>query len=189
MNGQTCLHPGDLAAAFTVVEVFLGLRGDAAEGRALSECLQRKPLSAQWRDTLQAGTAVLELGAGRYEAALYGAFDARSLWPLLSPQDAIEAAMRCGQTEIARFALAEFTPAAEAAGSPWALGILACCQALLAADAAEAEDNHRRSVELLCTTPHHLGRGPIPPGLRRVAASPALAAAVPTRAAVAGSLG
>ena len=32
-------------------------------------------------------------------------------------------------------------------------GILACCQALLAADAAEAEDNYRRSVELVCTTP------------------------------------
>ena len=61
--------------------------------------------------------------------------------------------MRCGQTEVARFALAEFTPAAEAAGSPWALGILACCQALLGADAAEAEDNYRRSVELPCTIP------------------------------------
>ena len=32
-------------------------------------------------------------------------------------------------------------------------GILACCQALLAADAAEAEDNYRRSVELPCTIP------------------------------------
>jgi DNA-binding CsgD family transcriptional regulator len=139
---------------FRVVEILvLGLRGDAAEGRALSERLQREPFPAQWRDNIGVGLAVLELGAGRYEAALHAALDARRLWPLLSPEDAIEAAMRCGQTEVARSALAEFAPAAEAAGSSWAQGILARCRALLAADAAEAEDDYLRSVELLRTTP------------------------------------
>ena len=95
--------------------------------------------------------------------------------------------MRCGQTEVARFTLAEFTPRGRGRRLSVGPGILACCQALLAADAAEAEDNYRRSVELVCTTPITC-RGPIPPCLWRVAASPALAAAVPTRAAVAGSL-
>jgi DNA-binding CsgD family transcriptional regulator len=139
---------------FTVVEVLvLGLRGDTAEGRALAGRLLREPFPAQWRYTLQAGTAVLELAAGRYEAALGAALDARALWPLLSPEDAVEAAMRCGRPEVARSAVAEFAPAAEAAGSPWALGILARCRALLAADAVEAENDYLRSVELLRTTP------------------------------------
>ena len=61
--------------------------------------------------------------------------------------------MRCGLPEVARSAVAEFAPAAEAAGSSWALGILARCRALLAADAAGAEDEYLRSVELLRTTP------------------------------------
>jgi DNA-binding CsgD family transcriptional regulator len=138
---------------FTVVEVLvLGLRGNAAEGRALAERLQRQPLAAHLRDTLLAAIAVLELSVGRYEAALHAALGARARWALLSPEDAVEAAMRCRQTEAARSALAEFAPAAKAAGSPWALGILARCQALLAADAAEAEDHYRRSVDLLRTT-------------------------------------
>jgi hypothetical protein len=106
--GYYLLRVGDLAAAaaalaegralceaagdqgwllgFTVSEVqLLGLSGDAAEGRALAERLLREPLPATWRDTLQWGTAVLELGAGRYEAALSAAPNARPLWPQLSP--------------------------------------------------------------------------------------------------------
>jgi len=140
--------------SFTAAEVLvLGLRGDAAEGRALGERLLREPCPAQWRYAIRAWTAVLELGAGRYQAALNAALHARELWPLLSPEDAVEAAMRCGLPEVARSAVAEFAPAAEAAGSAWALGILARCRALLAAGAAEAEDEYLRSVELLRTTP------------------------------------
>jgi len=140
--------------SFTAVEVLmLGLRGDTAEGRALGERLLRESFPAQWRDIIHEGTAVLELAAGRYAAALNAALGARALWPLLSPEDAVEAAMRCGLPEVARSAVAEFAPAAEAAGSSWALGILARCRALLAADAAEAEDEYLRSVELLCATP------------------------------------
>jgi DNA-binding CsgD family transcriptional regulator len=140
--------------SFTAVEVLmLGLRGDTAEGRALGERLLREPFPARWREIVHAGTAVLELGAGRYEAALNAALGARALWPLLSPEDAVEAAMRCGLPEVARSAVAEFAPGAEAAGSSWALGILARCRAVLAAEAAEAEDEYLRSIELLRTTP------------------------------------
>ncbi len=137
----------------------LGDRPVAARelGRALAARLLRESFPAQSRDTLHAGTAVLELGAGRYEAALGAALDARALWSLLSPEDAVEAATRCGRPEVARSAVAEFAPAAEAAGSPWALGILARCRGLLAADAAEAENDYLRSVELLRTTPVTLG--------------------------------
>jgi DNA-binding CsgD family transcriptional regulator len=140
--------------SFTAVEVLmLGLRGDTAEGRALGERLLREPFPARWRDILHEGIAVLELGAGRYEAALNAALGARALWPLLSPEDAVEAAVRCGLPEVARSAVAEFAAAAEAAGSPWALGILARCRALLAADDAEADDEYLRSIDLLRTTP------------------------------------
>src|SRR4029077_9614755 len=120
--------------------------------RALSERLLREPCPAMWRDALHAWTATLEIGAGRYAAALNAALEARALWPLLSSEDAVEAAMRCGLPEVARSAVAEFAPGAEAAGSSWALGILARCRALLAAGAAEAEDEYLRSVELLRTT-------------------------------------
>jgi DNA-binding CsgD family transcriptional regulator len=54
---------------------------------------------------------------------------------------------------VARSAVEGFAPAAEAAGSSWALGILARCRAQLAADAPGAEDEYLRSVELLRTTP------------------------------------
>ena len=140
--------------SFTAVEVLLlGLRGDTEEGRALGERLLGEPFPAQQRDILYKGIAVLELGAGRYEAALNAALEARALWPLLSPEDAVEAAMRCGLPEVARFADAEFAPAAQAAGSPWALGTPARCQALLAADDAGAEHEYLRSIDLLRTTP------------------------------------
>jgi DNA-binding CsgD family transcriptional regulator len=147
---------GDLGwlLGFRVAEVnVLGLRGDAADGRALGESLLREPSPTQWRYALHAWTAALEISAGRYAVALSAALEARALWPLLSPEDAVEAAMRCGLPEVARSAVAEFAPAAEAAGSSWALGILARCRALLAADAAEAENEYLRSVELLHTTP------------------------------------
>lgn len=48
--------------------------------------------------------------------------------------------MRRGQTEVARFTLAEFTPRGRGRRLSVGPGILACCQALLAADAAEAEE-------------------------------------------------
>ena len=139
---------------FTVADVLvLGLRGDASRGRVLAERLKQEQFPAQWDDTLQFGIAVLELAAGRYADALRATLHARALWTLLSPEDAVEAAMRCGRPEIARAALDEFAPAAEAAASPWALGILARCRALLAAGAAAAEGEYLRSVELLRSTP------------------------------------
>ena len=139
---------------FSAVDVWLlGLRGQGSEGRALGARLLMEPLPNQWRDVVCLGIAVLELGAGRYQAALDAAVDAQALWTLLSPEDAVEAAVRCGQSKIARAALDDFSPLAAAAGTPWALGITARCEALLAGDDPTAEDSYQSSIDLLQRTP------------------------------------
>ena len=139
---------------FAAADVWLlGLRGELDEGRALANRVLGEPIPDVWRDVIHLAVAVLELGAGRYEAALDAALHARALWSLLSPEDVIEAAMRCGRPEIARAALDDFSPLAAAAGTPWALGVLARCQALLAGDEPAAEDGYQQSVDYLKRTP------------------------------------
>jgi DNA-binding CsgD family transcriptional regulator len=140
--------------AFTAVDVWLlGLRGELNEGRALAGRLLGEAIPGQWRDVIHLAVAELELGAGRYEAALGAALDARALWSLLSPEDVIEAAKRCGRPEVARAALDDFAPLAAAAGTPWALGVLARCRALLAGDDPAAGDGYQQSVDYLQRTP------------------------------------
>jgi DNA-binding CsgD family transcriptional regulator len=139
---------------FNAAEVLsLGLRGKVPEGADLAARLLAGPIQKQWRDVTRLSVAVLELGAGRYDAALYAALEARALWPLLSPEDAVEAAVRCGRPEIARAALDDFAPLAAAGGTPWALGVMARCRALLAGDDPAAEGDYQRSVDYLQDTP------------------------------------
>ncbi|WP_210587671.1 AAA family ATPase [Streptomyces sp. GESEQ-35] len=140
--------------SFAQADVWLlGLRGELAEGRALADRLLSEPIPDVWRDTIRLAVAVLELGAGRYEEALDAALDARALWSLLSPEDVIEAAMRCGRPEIARAALDDFSPLAAAAGTPWVLGVTARCQALLRGDHPDADDDYQQSIDYLQRTP------------------------------------
>jgi DNA-binding CsgD family transcriptional regulator len=141
-------------AGFSSGEVLLlALRGNVSEGRALAARLLGEPIKQQWRDVTHQCVAVLELGAGHYDAALRAALEARALWPLLSPEDAVEAAMRCGRPEIARAALDDFAPLAAAAGTPWALGVLARCRALLAGDDPGADEDYQQSIGYLQGTP------------------------------------
>jgi hypothetical protein len=70
---------------FAAAEVgLLGLRGELDEGRALADRLLSEPIPDRWPDIIHLAVAVLELGAGRYEAALDAALHARALWSLLS---------------------------------------------------------------------------------------------------------
>ena len=139
---------------YAAVEVWLlGFGGNAPEGRTTATRLLGQQMPKQWRDFTHLGVAVLELGAGHYEAALDAALEARALWRLLSPEDAVEAAVRCGRPEVARAALDDFAPMAAASGTPWALGVMARCRALLAGDDPGADDLYRQSVTYLQDTP------------------------------------
>ena len=131
----------------------LGLRGASVEARALADRLLGESIPGVWRDTVHLAVAELELGVGRYEAALDAAIEARALWSLLTPEDVVEAAMRCGRPEIARAAIEDFSPLAEAAGTPWALGLAARCQALLKGDDPTADDDYQNSIDYLQRTP------------------------------------
>jgi DNA-binding CsgD family transcriptional regulator len=139
---------------FAVVEVsLLALRGNVAEGEALAARLLGTQLPKQWRDATHLAVALLNLGGGRYGAALDAALDGRGLWPLLSPEDAVEAAVRFGRPEVGQAACDDFAPLAVAGGTPWALGVLARCRALLAGDDTRADDDYQRSVNYLLETP------------------------------------
>jgi DNA-binding CsgD family transcriptional regulator len=139
---------------FAVSELsLLALRGNAPEGQAEAARLLSKPVRKPFRDLTYLAVALLELGAGRYAAALDAALEARALWPLLSPEDAVEAAVRSSQPEIARAAVDDFTPLAEASGTPWALGLLARCRALAAGDDPQAGRDYEQSVECLLAAP------------------------------------
>jgi len=139
---------------FSAAEVLLiALRGNVPQGRALAARLLGGPIQRQWRDVTQLAVAVLELGACRYEAALDSALDAQALWPLLSPEDAVEAAARCGRPETAQVAVDGFAPLAAAAGTPWALGVMARCRALLAGDDPAADEDYQQSITYLLNTP------------------------------------
>jgi DNA-binding CsgD family transcriptional regulator len=174
--GYNCLRDGRLSAAetalaegralaegagnrewldgFAVGEVLLlALRGSVPEGRALAARLLGKRIPKQWSDVTQLAVALLDLGAGRYEAALDAALEAQALWPLLSPEDAVEAAVRCGRPEVGQAAFDDFAPLAAAAGTPWAQGVLARCRALLAGDDPRADNDYQQSIAYLQDTP------------------------------------
>jgi DNA-binding CsgD family transcriptional regulator len=139
---------------FAVSELsLLALRGNAPECQAMAARLLSKPIRKPFRDLTHLALAVLELGAGGYDAALDSAVEAQALWPLLSPEDAVEAAVHCGRAEIAQAALADFAPLAAAGGTPWVLGVTARCRALLAGDDPGADDNFQQSIDYLQGTP------------------------------------
>lgn len=133
--------------------MLLGLRGNVPEGQALAGRLLAEQIPKQWRDVTHLAVAVLDLGAGRYAEAFDAAVEAKALWPLLSPEDVVEAAVRCGRPEVGRAALDEFAPLAEAGGTSWALGVMARCRALLAGDDPKADDDYAQSIKYLQGTP------------------------------------
>jgi DNA-binding CsgD family transcriptional regulator len=100
-------------------------------------------------------SAMLYNGLGRYSDALAAA--QRSCehedlgfggWVV---GELVEAAARCGEREVARAALAKLTDLTQAAGTDWALGILAGARALLEDDRA-AEDLYREAIDRLGRT-------------------------------------
>ena len=103
-----------------------------------------------------AALATLELSLGHYGQALTPAkrlFDDDQLpfgnntLPML-----VEAAIRSGQRELATQALTRLASRAEAAGTPWSLGLLSRCRALTSEGSA-AEAYYRAAIALLDQTP------------------------------------
>ena len=108
-------------------------------------------------------TAVLHNGLGRYSEALAAAQSAAETYQPLAVQlvlpELIEAAMRTGQEELAREALARLTAMTTIEGSDWAKGLEARSRALLS-EGTEAEHRYAEAVE-------RLGRTQLRPELAR----------------------
>jgi len=100
--------------------------------------------------------AVLHNSRSRYDEALAAATQASThpgeLWPVTwSLPELIEAAVRCGQPGLAATAMDRLSEATSAAGTSWALGIQARCQALLSEGQA-AEHGYLQAIGRLGRT-------------------------------------
>ncbi|WP_432838052.1 ATP-binding protein [Dactylosporangium sp. CA-092794] len=129
----------------------LAWHGREAETRAAAA----EPVTGLGGTVARCALTILELGLGRYQAALTAALevyrdDAVCFGTLVLP-DLVEAAARAGDRAAAGSALERFAGRAHAAGTPLAAGLLARSRALLAG-AADAEGLYREAIE-------HLGDG------------------------------
>src|SRR5271166_572996 len=138
-------NAGALGAATPRRPLLMAWRGEADDTRAGAEEMIKEGI-ARGQGALvsfaQCALAVLELGLGRYEAALASALaiyqdDPPSLGThVLS--DLVEAAIRCERPDAAAAALERLSARALASGTELALGLLARSRALLSQDGAEA---------------------------------------------------
>ena len=101
------------------------------------------------------GLTVLELGLGRYPAALRWGLqifhdDPPGFGNRVLPE-VVEAGVRSGDRVAAEAALTRLTERASAAGTPWALGLLARSRAMMATD-ADAEMYYRDAIGHLAGT-------------------------------------
>jgi DNA-binding CsgD family transcriptional regulator len=159
-------NPGMLGAAARGNAYLLAWRGDEAEARAtaavhLAYALERGQTGIV--HFARYALLVLELGLGRYGAALENAFpiyddDPPSAGSWVLP-NLVEAAVRSRHESAARDALNRLCERARASGTPLALGLLARSRALLTAD-AEVESLYGESID-------HLGRCSAKPELAR----------------------
>jgi DNA-binding CsgD family transcriptional regulator len=92
---------------------------------------------------------ILEIGLGRHHAALPHALRIYDDDPLylgaVALPEVVEAAARSGEHEVATAALDRLTQRARASGTPWALGLLARSEALMAAD-GDAKQRYRDAL-------------------------------------------
>jgi DNA-binding CsgD family transcriptional regulator len=154
--GEATGVPGSPDAASFIELGLLCWRGREQEARDLAaktaaEAQQLEKNTRQSRFAPPHDLAVLELSLGRYRQAYdhtVPAFrdDRLGLGTRILP-DLIEAAVRCDELLVAREALSRLEARARASGASWGLGRLACCQALLAGDAAEPL--YRQAVDYL----------------------------------------
>ncbi|MCR2784169.1 MULTISPECIES: LuxR family transcriptional regulator [unclassified Microbacterium] len=130
-------------------------RGQAEEAAEITSMIgQAGPARGRSAEMTIAGyaLAVLHNGSGDYAAAQSAAargIESEGLkFNNLIYSELIEAASRSGQPESATEALAELTARANAAGTPWALGLAARSQALTTPGPV-AEDHYREAIDHL----------------------------------------
>jgi DNA-binding CsgD family transcriptional regulator len=179
------LHAGEFAAASSLVDeadaisaaignaplryaaLFLAAwRGEEAQALKLSEARARDATArgeGRALGLVQCVSAVLYNGLGRYETALAAAQRACEHEDLVffgwSLVELIEAGARSGAHDAAAVALRQLEERARAAGTDWALGILARSRALLEQGQA-ADALYREAIERLerCRIVVHLAR-------------------------------
>ncbi|HJY59680.1 MAG TPA: LuxR C-terminal-related transcriptional regulator, partial [Streptosporangiaceae bacterium] len=149
---------GSRAAPFTAM-LLAALRGHQAEATSLIEATIAEATAggqgiavayAHWV------AAILANGLGRYEEALAAATAASedtstvymSMWAL---PELVEAAARCGNTDLASQALDRLAGRTQAGGTDFGLGILSRCRALLSEGRA-AQDRYREAIDRLGRT-------------------------------------
>jgi DNA-binding CsgD family transcriptional regulator len=142
--------------AFTSVELLaLAWQGREADARALAARLLPEFAARDIATQLvHSALAMLELGLANYAGALRHALETLPMQDVLGFSAVAEiavAGIRSGEREAAAAAVAGFAPWALASGTHWALGLLARCRALLAAD-DDAEPEYRLSIEHLRQT-------------------------------------
>jgi DNA-binding CsgD family transcriptional regulator len=164
--GRATGAPG-LATSQTVKLGILCWRGDEGKVRPLADRVAAEALvRGQGLDLtiVDFDLTILELGLGRYEEARLHAlrvFDEDPLWWIgtCALADAVEATARSGDEDGARAALERLRERALATRTPWALGLLARANALLASDDT-AEALYRESLD-------HLGHSGVATELAR----------------------
>jgi len=159
-------NPGMLGAAASGNAHLLAWRGNEAEARARAAAHLAYALEHGQTGLVnfaRYALMVLELGLGRYQAALENAVPLHEADPPAAGSwvlpNLVEAAARSGNDNAARDALNRLTERAEASGTPLALGLLARSRALLAAD-VEAQSLYMESID-------QLGRSSAKPELAR----------------------
>lgn len=139
--------------------LLLSLRGRHAEGTELIQATLKQAADAgNGAAASQArwSAAVLYNGLGRYKEAMLAAQQASSdpldLYPAIwALPELIEAAVRCGEAEIARTALERLAKTTQPTGTDFGLGLEARSRALLK-DGDSAEGLYREAIDRLGRT-------------------------------------
>jgi DNA-binding CsgD family transcriptional regulator len=131
-------------------------RGDERQARILIDDMINRAVQLGQGAAVtvaRAFEAVLCNGLGKYEDALSAAEDAagNEFTPRWGLVELVEAAVRCGQPELAAEAVERLSETTQASGTDWALGLEARSRALLTEGEA-AEQLYREAIERLART-------------------------------------
>jgi DNA-binding CsgD family transcriptional regulator len=161
-QAETLVHEADAIAAATgnpnllyawlLVGAWRGVEAQAMQ--FIDAGLGEGTVRSEGRVLALAGyaTAVLNNGLGRYEAAMDGARGASDDGDFgysgAALPELIEAAIRSDQPEVASAALSRFEELARAAGTDWALGVLARSRGLVS-QGKDADALYREAIDRL----------------------------------------